>query len=65
MRSRSILLLLLIGTNALSLITEKNAFSNPLYNLEYNPASDPTVNGINPLLYTAQTDRKILIEIDD
>ena len=47
----------------LTLATDQNPFSIPRYSIEYNPSSDPAVDGKNALLYATQTSRKVLIEV--
>lgn len=63
MMLRIIMLTLLLGTNYLCLAAEQNPFLVPEYSLEYNTNSDPSVDGINALLYAKQTDRRVLIEV--
>ena len=60
---RSIFLLLVLSTSFTTFATDLNPFSIPLYSVEYDPYSDPAVDGTNALLYAKQTDRKVLIEV--
>lgn len=62
MISRSIILLLTLITSFTTL-ADLNPFSIPRYSIEYDPYSDPSIDGTNALLYAKQTNRKVLIEV--
>ena len=63
MTLRSIIFLLVLLVSITTLAAEPNPFSIPRYSVEYDPSSDPAVDGKKALIYAKQTNRKVLIEV--
>ncbi len=63
MITRSIIYFLALLTSFSTLAVDINPFSIPRYSIEYDPSSDPSIDGKNALIYAKQTNRKVLIEV--
>lgn len=59
----TISLTILLITSFTTLAADLNPFSIPRYSVEYDPSSNPSVDGENALIYAKQTNRKVLIEV--